>query len=141
MQVDITNKTRQKVSQNFVKRVVLDFCRMYKVKESELSIVFIGDRLMRRLNKQLRRKDKVTDILTFSGEDDLFGELIIDYQQIKRQAAKFALPVRIELAYILIHGLLHLRGHKDDLEKDAQKMAEIGQSLIKKFFSVKIDLQ
>lgn len=141
MNVDIINNTRRKIDQKFVSEVIVKFCRAYKIGNKELSVVFIGDILMRRLNKQWRQIDRVTDILSFSGEQDSLGELIVDYAQIRRQSTKYSLSVKNELAYILIHGLLHLIGYDDEREEDALEMAKIGQKLMKRFFSVKINLQ
>lgn len=97
----------------------------------ELSIAFVGDKIIRDLNKVYRGIDKTTDILTFSGEDKFLGEVIIDYAQIKRQAKKFNNSIKKELIFILVHGLLHLLGYDDKTEKGRLEMEEMGEEFIK----------
>jgi probable rRNA maturation factor len=97
-----------------------------------VSIVFVGDTTMHKLNKQLRGKDRPTDVLSFRETDsdypdqNFLGEVMIDYQQIKRQAKH---GVQNELIFILVHGLLHLRGYNDDTDQQAAVM----DRLTKKF--------
>ena len=93
----------------------------------------VGDKTIRKLNKIYRHKDKTTDILSFDGEDDFLGEIIINYAQIKRQAKKFNNTVKKELMFILAHGLLHLIGYDDKDEKGRLKMEKLGNEFIKKY--------
>ncbi len=130
--VEINNKTRSKINSALVRRVVERFLRLNKIDNYDTSIAFIGDAAMRKLNKVYRGKDKPTDILAFPGEDDYFGEIIIDYAQIKRQAKVYKNSVRQELVFILAHGLLHLLGYDDDTEEGAGEMEKLSRNFIEK---------
>ena len=132
MSVGIANKTRTKINTSLVKKVSEQFLKKYRKDKLELSIVFVGDRRMRVINRKYRKYDKVTDILSFEGEDESFGELIIDYAQIKRQAKSFSNSTKEELVFILVHGLFHLLGYEDNTEKEEEKMISLGESFIKK---------
>lgn len=132
MSVDFTNRTRTKINTNLVKMVSEQFLKKYRKDKLDLSIVFVGDRRIRTINKIYRTHDKVTDILSFEGEGESFGELIIDYAQIKRQAKYFNNSVKEELVFILVHGLFHLLGYDDKTEKEEEKMIRLGESFIKK---------
>ena len=132
MSIDITNKTRTKINISLVKKVSEQFLKKHKKNNLDLSVVFVGDKKMRSINKVYRGYDKVTDILSFDGEGGLFGELIIDYVQIKRQAKSFNNSVREELVFILVHGLFHLLGYNDETEKEEEKMIKLGEFFIKK---------
>ena len=132
MSVDILNKTRTRINTKLVQRVSEAFLKKYKKNKLDLSIVFVGDRKIRKINNLYRRYDKVTDILSFEGEDDSFGELIIDYAQIKRQASRFGNSTKDELIFILVHGLFHLLGYNDETEKEELKMIKLGEDFIKK---------
>jgi len=114
-----------------VSGVSAKFLELIKEKR-DVSIVFVGDVRMQALNKAYRHKDKVTDILSFDGDRDLFGEIIIDYAQIKRQAKIFSKSVKDELVFILIHGLLHLQGYDDKTEKGRLEMEKLGEKYVKK---------
>ncbi len=128
--VEIINKTNARINLKFLKEVVEKFFSYYKIKNKEVSIAFVGDKTIRRLNKIYRKKDKITDILSFVGEDDFLGEIIIDYAQIKRQAKKFNNTIKQELVFILVHGLLHLIGYNDDTEKGRVEMEQLGEEFI-----------
>ena len=129
--IEINNKTKSKIGIKLVKGVAQKFLKYYNKSNSELSIAFIGDKAMRRLNKEYRGIDKATDVLAFSGEDEFLGEVIINYAQVNRQAKKFGNSVRQELIFILVHGLLHLLGYDDKTEKGRREMEMLGEEIVK----------
>ena len=132
VRIEINNRTKSKIDVKLVKRVVAGFARVHRVGQKEISIAFVGDFEIKKINQTYRRVNKPTDILTFAGEADFWGELIMDYSQIKRQAGQFGKSVREEFIFILVHGLLHLLGHDDEQEKGRLKMIKLGEEFIKK---------
>ncbi len=128
--VEINNRTKSHINLSLVKKVVENFLRAYKKIGYEVSVVFVGDSVIRRLNKAYRSKDTVTDVLAFKGEGKFLGEIIIDYAQIKRQAPKFSGNTQKELIFILVHGLLHLIGFGDKTEKGKREMEKLGKQFI-----------
>lgn len=76
----------------------------------ELSLAFVGDTTMRRLNKTHRDKDYATNVLSFP-YDEKNGEIILDLRVIKKEAAQAKQSYRTYCAYIFIHGCLHLKGY------------------------------
>lgn len=131
--IDISNKTRSKIDSVLIKSATETFLNKNKISGKEVSIVFVGDRAIRKLNKTYRGKDKVTDVLSFDGEGYFLGEILIDYAQIKRQAKKFGNKVKDELVFILVHGLLHLIGYEDKSEEGRLEMEKLGESFIENF--------
>jgi probable rRNA maturation factor len=93
--------------------------------EAELSVLFVGDRAMRTLNRQYRGKDKTTDVLSFSLREGRFrgvqpnmlGDIVISLPMALHQAADAGFTLQQELERLLVHGLLHLVGY--DHENDA----------------------
>lgn len=85
--------------------------------DAHLSLLFAGDRLMRRLNRRYRRKEATTDVLAFSLREApgphscLLGDVVISLPQAARQARTHGLSLNRELAQLLIHGILHLLGY------------------------------
>lgn len=128
--IEINNKTKAKIDVRLIEKVAEKFLRYYKLKNKNISIAFVGDTVMRRLNKQNRGKDKATDILSFAGEGSDFGEIIIDFAQIRRQAPKYSKSAKEELIFILVHGLLHLLGYDDDTEEKRLEMIGMGEEFI-----------
>ncbi len=129
--IEVNNKTKAKIDVKLIKKITEKFFAYYKIKNKNLSIAFVGDTVMTRLNNDYRNKNQPTDILSFAGEGDDFGEIIIDYTQIKRQASKFSKSVNEELIFILVHGLLHLLGYEDESERGRKEMDKVGKKVCK----------
>lgn len=131
--VEINNTTDEKIDLQLVREVAEKFCVEHGV-TGELSIAFVSDDDMKEMNLQTRGKDKVTDILSFEDDDEEhFGELVIDYSQIKRQSKEFTKSIDDELVFILVHGLLHLLGYDDEVEEKRLEMIARGEEFIRKY--------
>jgi len=132
--IEINNRTRGRIDERAVREAAAAFLRLKKKKQVGLSIAFIGDKAMRKLNRVYRRRDRTTDVLSFEGDrrSGDFGEIIINYQEIKRQARRLGHSAKQELIFILIHGLLHLDGLDDDTEKKRLAMIAAGEKILKK---------
>ncbi len=87
-----------------------------------ISVAFIGEGDMRRLNRTYRGRDKVTDVLSFRLDGDSFGEVLICYPQARRQAEAMGHSVRREAVFLLVHGVLHLFGWDHETARDAGRM-------------------
>jgi probable rRNA maturation factor len=96
---------------------------------SSLSLSLVGDSAIRSLNHRYRGKDKATDVLSFPLEGDtqsaaqerLLGDVVISVDTARRQAAVYDASLQRELYRLLIHGLLHLKGH-DHVRADDRRM-------------------
>lgn len=102
-----------------------------KLRGQEISVVFVAESQIQKLNKDFRSKDKATDILSFSGfGDEDLGELVLCGDLVKRQAQEHGLSLKEELGYLLIHGVLHLLGYDHEKnETDAKKMFQLQDEL------------
>lgn len=80
--------------------------------------MFAGDTLCRKLNKQFRDKDYATNILSFPLTESS-GEIVINLKKVRKDAKEFERSYENFLAYLLIHGMLHLKGydHGSTMEK------------------------
>lgn len=77
-----------------------------------ISLVFVSVDEIQRLNQQYRRKNRPTDVLSFSPtEPDSLGELVFSIDVLKRQAKDHQLTLNTELGYMVLHGVLHLLGY------------------------------
>lgn len=85
--------------------------------EAQLSVLLVGDRRMRRLNRRYRGRDYPTDVLAFPMREaggpasPLLGDVVISLPQAIRQAEGDGHSLDLELATLLIHGTLHLLGY------------------------------
>ncbi len=92
----------------------------------ELSLVFIGKRLSKKLNKTHRGKDAPTDILSFAlGKNS--GEIFIDISTAKKEAGRFDRKLQNFIGFLFIHGLFHLKGldHGSTMDKEEEKIRRI----------------
>ena len=135
MVVEINNKTKNRIDLSLIKKAAEKFLRAYKKTDYSVSIALVGDKKIRKLNRRYRGVDGVTDVLSFPGEEKFLGEIIIDYNQVKRQARQFRgrgmRAVEEELVFILAHGLLHLLGYDDGTEVGRREMERLGEEFIK----------
>ncbi|MDA1303845.1 MAG: rRNA maturation RNase YbeY [Nitrospirae bacterium] len=104
---------------------------------SEISLEFVGDVRMRRLNLEYRKKDRTTDVLAFASREaggppsPLLGDVVISVPMASRQAFSLGHSLNEELARLLIHGLLHVVGYDHERsEAEAQRMRRKEQALL-----------
>lgn len=143
------NQTRlrrggQRLHKSSVDRVAMCVANELRVKQTRLiSVAFVSEKEMRKLNLQYRGNDRVTDVLSFnleeengeveksrSREEKKYGEIILNYEQAKRQAKTMKHSVRDELTFLIVHGLLHVFGFDHELEADAKKMFAIQTKIL-----------
>lgn len=130
---ELNNLTKNPARNDFlawvIKKTIQQAGYKFLAKKSiSISIAIVPKREIKRLNKIYRKKDQVTDILSFaeykniaqikagadnSGVSGLFlGELVLCYDDISEYAKKKGLALRKELANAVSHGILHLLGMK-----------------------------
>jgi probable rRNA maturation factor len=88
----------------------------------ELSLAFVGEKRATSLNMSYRKKTYAPNVLSFPLTDTA-GEIFICPNIAKREAAKFNLSPSGYVAYLFIHGCLHLKGHDhgDTMDKLERK--------------------
>lgn len=99
---------------------------------------------IREINKEFRKIDKETDVLSFpifekkdidmlrkNGEivdedmpQDVLGDIIISMKKVEEQAKEYGHSVERELAYMVVHGFYHLMGYDHMVEEDKKIMRE-----------------
>lgn len=91
----------------------------------ELSIAFVDKKVSRSLNKKYRGKDKATNVLSFS-LDKNSGELVLCPAVIKTETKKFEKKFPNLLLFLVIHGMLHLKGmqHGAIMERAEKKYSQ-----------------
>ncbi len=91
--------------------------------KGELSITFVDDKQMKKMNKKYTKRDSVTDVLSFSFDNtpELMGDIYISVPQAERQKEGDLLS---ELKLLTIHGILHLAGYNDKTASERKVMRE-----------------
>lgn len=119
--IEVNNLTAANIDEIFFKKTSGKILKKEK-KSLELSIALVGTKKIKQLNKKYRKKDKITDILSFSYNGS--GEIVICPQEVKKNAGKFGSTFKKELLRVLIHGILHLLGHNHEASKKKAKEME-----------------
>lgn len=104
---------------------------------AEVDVTLAGDEEIHRLNKEYRGVDRPTDVLSFAlneGEEEpeeepaqnLLGDIVISLPTAARQAEEYGHSLEREVAYLAIHGLLHILGydHMNEEEKALMRREE-----------------
>lgn len=95
--------------------------------ECEISLLLTDDERIKDLNKEYREKDKATDVLSFPMSEDPFeeggmlGDIVISLETAKSQASDADIEIDREVAFLFIHGLLHLMGFDHEESEEAEK--------------------
>ncbi|WP_100406757.1 rRNA maturation RNase YbeY [Bacillus solitudinis] len=104
--------------------------------EVELSISFVDNKRIQEINRQYRDKDQPTDVISFAlneqdeeeldivSEDmpNVLGDIIISVPRIQEQATEYGHSFERELAFLTIHGFLHLLGYDHETEEEEKEM-------------------
>jgi probable rRNA maturation factor len=125
--LDIKNTTKQKPLSKgeffgLVKNDILG-------KEYELSLVFLGGKKIKELNKRYRNKDYIPNILSFPISKKS-GEIFINLEKAKKEAADFELSKKNFIRFLFIHGCIHLLGFDH-----GKKMEELEEKYLRKFLN------
>ncbi|MCX6766028.1 MAG: rRNA maturation RNase YbeY [Candidatus Moranbacteria bacterium] len=144
LNLEINNTTRSSIKKDFFAKVIRRTLAEYnydflKRRIVSLSIALVAPLEIKKLNRIYRRKDSVTDILSFSeyrsaqelkkavDKNIFLGELVMCYTEIGNYSKKTGRGIKEELARVVSHGLLHLLGLRH-----GKKMFSIQNSIIKK---------
>ncbi|QDU23171.1 rRNA maturation RNase YbeY [Urbifossiella limnaea] len=96
------------------------------VREAAVTLAFVDDAHIHRLNKQFLNHDEPTDVLTFphsaAGAKKLEGDVVIGYGVATEYAADRGHAVGPELVLYVVHGCLHLCGYTDTDDRGAAAM-------------------
>jgi probable rRNA maturation factor len=127
-----------KVGKEISRRFALD-------ERTEVSVTFADDLLIQDLNKTYRGIDRATDVLSFAfdeGEDGapevplqdpeihLLGDIVISLEKTIAQAEEYGHSEERELAFLFVHGMLHLLGYDHQEEKDTNEMRKMEEEIL-----------
>jgi probable rRNA maturation factor len=88
-----------------------------------VSLAFVRDAVIRRLNREFLKHDRATDVIAFPlGDGGVFGEVVVSGETARREARARGLPPEEELLRYVAHGILHLLGYDDHAPADRERM-------------------
>lgn len=123
---------------SYLDKIIRRTLEMEGVRASACSIVFIGDEKMQELNRTYRGIDATTDVLSFAFEDNnklcynirQLGEIFVSIPKMQAQAKEYGHSEARELAFLVVHGLLHLLGYDHTKGEAEEKEMFLKQELV-----------
>ena len=123
---------------SYLDKIIRRTLEMEHVAASIFSIIFIDDEKMHELNKTYRNIDRTTDVLSFAFEDNnklcynirQLGEIFVSIPKMQVQAKEYGHSEARELAFLVVHGLLHLLGYDHTKGEAEEKEMFLKQELV-----------
>ncbi len=133
MKIQIENQQKRiKIDKRKIRSQVTRLLTLLCCTNMEISITFVDDETIQRINKQYLSKDRPTNVISFPLQEgefsainpDMLGDIVISVETARRDADKGNLSFDEEILFLIIHGLLHLRGynHENTSKADALMM-------------------
>jgi probable rRNA maturation factor len=125
LELEVKADSRYRFNRKKIRESVGKLLAEHNIKQPvELSLMVVGERKIRELEKKYFGEDKVTDVLSFPqmegksipGDEGVLalGDVVVCYPQAKRQALKFNRLLDDEIEFLVNHGVLHLLGIHHD---------------------------
>ena len=101
------------------------------VGDAEVSVTLVDNEQIKRLNKQHRDKNKVTDVISFPLGAYMLGDIVISMEKAHAQAIEYGHSLMREVGFLATHSTLHLLGydHEDDPQGEAV-MVELQERIL-----------
>ncbi len=134
----ITNEYGYKKDYSYLDDVIKRVMEHEKVENATFSIVFVDEKKIQELNKDYRNIDRVTDVISFAFEDNdklaidmrILGEIYICIPKMIEQAKEYGHSEVRELAFLTVHGLLHLLGYDHMTKEEEIVMFKIQEEVL-----------
>jgi rRNA maturation RNase YbeY len=140
------NIKKIKINKAKIKKDVANMLHLLHYQDFDIGIWFTTNKTIQTYNKQYRKKNKPTDILSFpyhttlkpgkkiiaqSNADKNLGDIIISLEYCKKSAQALNTPLHTHLRILLAHGIAHLLGYTHDTEKNHKQMKNLESTLLK----------
>lgn len=143
LQID-NNQNIIKINKRKIRSTVLKILKILNCANQEISLSFVDDEKIKKLNKQYLGKDKPTNVISFPLQEgeysdinpNILGDIIISTETAQRDALLGNLTLSQEIDFLIIHGILHLLGynHENTTRKETNKMHQKEKDLFKALY-------
>jgi probable rRNA maturation factor len=133
--VVFVNRTRQRLPLAFLQRAATATLTTLHITSGSVTVAFVGARRARTLNREFRKKDRATNVLSFSYERSrasLTGDVVVCVPVAAREAKNYGRSVQNHLAMLVVHGIVHLAGHDHETQADAKRMERLEAEIARK---------
>lgn len=148
MQIDLTDQTNTLTieQRDLIQELVIFAGKREQINpNAELSITIVHNKDIQVLNAQYRNKDEATDVLSFQLDNPyrrteevmempiMIGDIIISIDKAIEQAKRYNHSFDREIAFLTVHGFLHLLGYTHDNKEEEQVMFQKQESILEEF--------
>lgn len=139
--LEINNQTKARIPRKKLEDILILVNKKLKIKKkNKVSLAFVSPFQIKKLNKQYRKKDQVTDVLSFEELDfpdpeGSMGEIIICSARAISQAKEFKHSFAKEVVRLTLHGYLHLLGYDHIKNSEAEIMEGLEEKIMKEFYA------
>ena len=136
---EIFNELDYEISETSDMKKVLEIAiKEEKLNDVEFNVILVDNNYIHELNKNYRKIDRETDVITFALEDNeevneeehcLLGDIYISVDKAKSQALEYGHSFKREICFLAVHGFLHLLGY-DHMNKHDEEIMFSKQELI-----------
>ena len=137
---EIFNETDKEIIEIDKLQKYMEFVvKKLEIETAIFNIIFVSNEEIHRINKEYRKVDRVTDVISFAFNDNgsldgpinMLGEIYVSIDRMKEQAVEYGHSEKRELSFLCIHGLLHLLGYDHTLgEKEEKEMFDLQREIL-----------
>ncbi|RCW45388.1 MULTISPECIES: rRNA maturation RNase YbeY [unclassified Halanaerobium] len=110
--------------ENLLQKVVKCAAELEGYNGGEVSIALVDNEQIKELNIKYRDKHEATDVLSFPIGDEILGDIVISAERALQQAKDYGHSFAREIAYLTVHGVLHLFGYNHYGEEEKKMMRQ-----------------
>ena len=143
--LNIVNRTKYRDLERYYPELEKYYRKTLNVLEMEdnyvLSLILCGPVTIRKINREYRNIDAVTDVISFAlldSEDAIeyedrveLGDIFINRNRVFSQAEEYGHSVKRESVFLFVHGLLHLLGYDHMNEEEEKIMFDLQKKIVK----------
>jgi len=120
---------------NRFRKWIVDEIKISSFKTGQINIIFCSDLYLLEINRKYLNHDFYTDVITFNYnyKRSIAGDIYISIERVKENAVNFNVEFITELKRVIIHGVLHLLGHEDNLPELKTLIHEKENEALKRF--------
>lgn len=141
--IEIFNETKYDVREISEMKKLIKYALKYeKLDNVEFDIILVDNTKIKELNRDYRKIDKETDVISFAFEDykpviydkiRVLGDIYISLDKAKEQANDYDHSLLRELCFLMIHGFLHLLGYDHINEEDEKIMFKKQKEILENY--------
>lgn len=124
---------------SYLNEVIENTLKHENVSNAIFSIIFVDEEFIHNMNRDYRGIDRVTDVISFAFEDNediefddfrVLGDIYICIPRMKEQAIEYGHSEKRELAFLTVHGMLHLLGYDHQTKEEEKVMFDLQEMIL-----------